>query len=73
MTLEVVIGTVRMVERVVESRIRRLPCSPGGQDWPVRMYLLFGEYMIFVSAWLLSISFRSAIGALNILVSHTTY
>jgi hypothetical protein len=37
------------------------------------MYLLFGEYMIFVSAWLLSISFRSTIGALNILVSHTTY
>ena len=43
MTLEVVMGIVRTVERVVESRIKSLPCSPGGQDWPVKMYLLLGE------------------------------
>jgi len=50
MTLEVPMGIVRTVERVMASRTRMLPCSSGGQDWPVRMYLLLGEYIIFVSA-----------------------
>ena len=72
MTLEVPMGIVRTVERVMASRTRMLPCSSGGQDWPVRMYLLLGEYIIFVSAWLLSISFSSTSGALNLLTSHTT-